>query len=109
METATNEARGTLADASSDLLAFALQDPPPAVKIEGVPSIPAELNERLARYGPKGGAGGVVGILGPTRMPYGETVGHVRYVADVLTELVGTRRKPGVYCGVVFDRSGKSK
>ena len=28
-----------------------VQDPPPAVKIEGVPSIPAELSERLARYG----------------------------------------------------------
>ena len=27
------------------------QDPPPAVKIEGVPSIPAELGERLWRYG----------------------------------------------------------
>lgn len=33
------------------LLLLLLQDPPPAVKIEGVPSIPAELNERLARYG----------------------------------------------------------
>ena len=33
------------------LILLALQDPPPAVKAEGVPSIPAELNERLARYG----------------------------------------------------------
>jgi heat-inducible transcriptional repressor len=47
-----------------------------------------EMSFVLARYGPKGGAGGVVGILGPTRMPYSETVGHVRYVADVLTELI---------------------
>ncbi len=41
----------------------------------------------LARYGNEGGAGGVLGILGPTRMAYGETVAHVRYVSDVLTEL----------------------
>jgi dipeptidyl aminopeptidase/acylaminoacyl peptidase len=33
------------------LIALLLQDPPPAVKMEGVPSIPAELNERLVRYG----------------------------------------------------------
>jgi dipeptidyl aminopeptidase/acylaminoacyl peptidase len=33
------------------VLALTLQDPPPAVKIEGVPSIPAEMTERLSRYG----------------------------------------------------------
>jgi heat-inducible transcriptional repressor len=42
----------------------------------------------LARYGPEGGAGGIVGILGPTRMQYGEAVANVRYVSDVLTELM---------------------
>ncbi len=42
----------------------------------------------LARYGPEGGAGGIVGILGPTRMAYGEAVANVRYVSDVLTELI---------------------
>ena len=42
----------------------------------------------LARYGPEGGAGGIVGILGPTRMQYGDTVANVRYVSDVLTELM---------------------
>ncbi|MBI2767168.1 MAG: heat-inducible transcription repressor HrcA [Chloroflexi bacterium] len=42
----------------------------------------------LARYGPTGGAGGVLGVLGPTRMAYGEAVAHVRYVSDVLTELM---------------------
>ncbi len=41
----------------------------------------------LARYGPRG-AGGVLGVLGPTRMDYGETVANVRYVSDVLTELM---------------------
>lgn len=42
----------------------------------------------LARYGPEGGAGGIVGILGPTRMQYGEAIANVRYVSDVLTELI---------------------
>jgi len=42
----------------------------------------------LARYGPPGGAGGVLGVLGPTRMAYGDAVAHVRYVSDVLTKLM---------------------
>ena len=42
----------------------------------------------LARYGRPGSAGGVVGVLGPTRMAYGESVAHVRYVSDVLSELM---------------------
>ena len=42
----------------------------------------------LARYGPPGGAGGIVGLLGPTRMQYGDAVAHVRYVSGVLTELI---------------------
>jgi heat-inducible transcriptional repressor len=42
----------------------------------------------LARYGPRDGAGGMLGILGPTRMAYGEAVANVRYVSDVLTELM---------------------
>jgi heat-inducible transcriptional repressor len=42
----------------------------------------------LARYGAPDGASGVVGILGPTRMDYADAVSHVRYVGDVLTELL---------------------
>ena len=42
----------------------------------------------LARYGAPGSAGGVLGLLGPTRMAYGDAVAHVRYVSDVLTELM---------------------
>ena len=46
----------------------------------------------LARYGRPsregGSAGGVVGVLGPTRMAYGESVAHVRYVSEVLSELM---------------------
>ncbi|GAB4336423.1 MAG: heat-inducible transcriptional repressor HrcA [Dehalococcoidia bacterium] len=47
-----------------------------------------DLSFVLARYGPPGGAGGMVGILGPTRLPYGDAVAHVRYVGEVLTELI---------------------
>ena len=42
----------------------------------------------LARYGPQEGAGGVLGVLGPTRMAYADAVAHVRYVSEVLTELM---------------------
>jgi heat-inducible transcriptional repressor len=42
----------------------------------------------LARYGVPEGAGGMLGVLGPTRMAYGDAVANVRYVADVLTELM---------------------
>ncbi|MFN0144925.1 MAG: heat-inducible transcriptional repressor HrcA [Dehalococcoidia bacterium] len=43
----------------------------------------------LARYGMPGGASGVLGVLGPTRLAYGDAVAHVRYVSDVLTQLIG--------------------
>ncbi len=42
----------------------------------------------LARYGAEGMPSGVLGVLGPTRMPYADAVAHVRYVSDVLTELM---------------------
>jgi heat-inducible transcriptional repressor len=42
----------------------------------------------LTRYGPSGGTGGTIGVLGPTRMDYSDTVAHVRYVSEVLTELM---------------------
>lgn len=43
----------------------------------------------LGRYGLPGGASGIVGVLGPTRLPYGDAVAHVRYVTEVLTRLMG--------------------
>lgn len=49
-----------------------------------------EMSFVLARYGLEGGVAGVVGILGPTRMAYGDTVAHVRYIRDVLTQLIRT-------------------
>ncbi len=30
----------------------------------------------------------MLGVLGPTRMAYGDAVANVRYVSDVLTELM---------------------
>jgi heat-inducible transcriptional repressor len=47
-----------------------------------------DLSFVLTRYGAPGGVGGVLGILGPTRLPYSDAVSHVRYVRDVLTELL---------------------
>lgn len=42
----------------------------------------------LARYGVAGLATGMVGVLGPMRMAYTRTIPTVRYVAQVLTNLV---------------------
>jgi heat-inducible transcriptional repressor len=47
-----------------------------------------EMSFVLARYGTPSGASGVLGVLGPTRMDYADAVSHVRYVGDVLTELM---------------------
>jgi heat-inducible transcriptional repressor len=42
----------------------------------------------LAPYGQPGHALGVVGMLGPTRMQYPHAIGTVRYVSDLMNELV---------------------
>jgi heat-inducible transcriptional repressor len=42
----------------------------------------------LARYGVIDQATGLVGVIGPLRMSYGRTVGVVRYVATVMSEVV---------------------
>jgi len=42
----------------------------------------------LARYGMAQTAVGVVGVLGPLRMPYGRAISTVRYVASVMDGLV---------------------
>jgi heat-inducible transcriptional repressor len=43
----------------------------------------------LARYGGPNGPSGFVGVLGPTRMRYARTIPTVRYLAAVLSELIG--------------------
>jgi heat-inducible transcriptional repressor len=42
----------------------------------------------LAGYGRRGGAMGVVGVLGPTRMSYPHAISSVRYVSGLMNELV---------------------
>jgi heat-inducible transcriptional repressor len=42
----------------------------------------------LSRYGVPGFATGALGVLGPTRMAYGRTISAVRYVANLLSDLV---------------------
>ncbi|MBI3363058.1 MAG: heat-inducible transcription repressor HrcA [Chloroflexi bacterium] len=42
----------------------------------------------LARYGVTGGATGALGVLGPTRMPYGRAISAVRYVAGMMSDLM---------------------
>jgi heat-inducible transcriptional repressor len=42
----------------------------------------------LARYGAPGYATGALGVLGPIRMAYGQTISTVRFVAGLLSDLV---------------------
>jgi heat-inducible transcriptional repressor len=42
----------------------------------------------LARYGSPGVATGTLGVLGPMRMSYGNTISTVRFVANLLSDLV---------------------
>lgn len=42
----------------------------------------------LSPYGVRGEANGVVGVLGPTRMPYDRAISSVRYVARLMSNLV---------------------
>ena len=44
----------------------------------------------MSRYGSVGRAVGVMGVLGPLRMPYGRAISAVRYVAGLMSDLVGT-------------------
>jgi heat-inducible transcriptional repressor len=44
----------------------------------------------MSRYGSVGKAVGVMGVLGPLRMPYGRAISAVRYVAGLMSDLVGT-------------------
>jgi heat-inducible transcriptional repressor len=42
----------------------------------------------LARYGVPGFATGALGVLGPRRMPYGRAISAVRFVAELMSDLV---------------------
>ena len=45
----------------------------------------------LARYGAPDVITGILGVLGPIRMPYGQTISTVRFIAGVLSNLVVDR------------------
>jgi heat-inducible transcriptional repressor len=50
-----------------------------------------ELNECslvLARYGVPDLASGILGVLGPIRMPYGHTISTVNYLAGLMSNLI---------------------
>jgi heat-inducible transcriptional repressor len=49
----------------------------------------AELSLVLSRYGVAGGASGLLGVVGPLRMTYDRTIGAVRYVSRLMSDLVG--------------------
>ncbi len=49
----------------------------------------------LARYGVSDYATGALGVLGPTRMPYGRTVSTMRYVADLMSNLISDMYSSG--------------
>ena len=48
----------------------------------------SECSVILSRYGWHNQVTGFLGVLGPMRMPYGRTISAVRYVSEVLSELV---------------------
>ncbi|HEU4323935.1 MAG TPA: heat-inducible transcriptional repressor HrcA [Roseiflexaceae bacterium] len=43
----------------------------------------------LSRYGVNDEVAGVVGIIGPTRMPYPRTISTVRYISSLMSDLLG--------------------
>ncbi|HWQ11497.1 MAG TPA: heat-inducible transcriptional repressor HrcA [Roseiflexaceae bacterium] len=43
----------------------------------------------LSRYGVAGEIAGVLGVIGPTRMPYPRTISTVRYISAVMSDLLG--------------------
>jgi len=50
----------------------------------------------VARYGVPSYATGALGVVGPIRMPYGRAISAVRFVANVLGELVYDMYQPGI-------------
>ena len=42
----------------------------------------------VARYGQEGKIGGLLGVIGPTRMQYGRAIAVVRYMTQVMNDLL---------------------
>ena len=49
----------------------------------------ADFSLVLSRYGVNGYATGALGVLGPLRMPYARTVSVVRFVSQLMSNLLG--------------------
>ncbi len=58
-----------------------------------------EISLVLSRYGIAGGATGLLGVVGPLRMPYDRTIGAVRYVSQLMSALVNDWYGPGQLVG----------
>jgi heat-inducible transcriptional repressor len=80
------EQRGTLAP----ILRQALDSPDVQVIIgaENPSEQMRDLGLVLARYGVEGEAAGVLGVLGPTRLPYARAIGTVRFMSMLLSKLL---------------------
>lgn len=50
----------------------------------------SEVSLVVAPYGVEGYAAGMMGVVGPRRMPYGRAVSTVRFVSDVVSHLLAT-------------------
>ncbi len=57
----------------------------------------------VTRYGVADYATGALGVLGPIRMAYGRTISVVRFVADVLNEMVYEMYRPLEHDGLLAD------
>jgi heat-inducible transcriptional repressor len=55
----------------------------------------ADLALVLSRYGVEGGASGLLGVVGPLRMTYDRTIGAVRYVSRLMSDLVSDWSETG--------------
>jgi len=49
----------------------------------------------VATYGVRREVIGLVGVLGPRRMPYERSIGSVRYMAGLMSDLVGRFYRAG--------------
>jgi hypothetical protein len=62
-----------------------------------------------ARYGAKGRPSGLLGVVGPTRMQYGRAVAVVRYLTQVLNDLLAEAySEPYAPTPTAFDPDGAS-
>ena len=65
--------------------------------IAGDGRVPAlrDISLVISRYGASDRATGVLGVVGPVRMAYDRSVGAVRFVAGLMSEMVDDMYGPG--------------